>query len=109
MNENLKDILIVGLPTLMVLVGILLNRNDSNQLRGEMATLREEFRGEMATLREELATLRGELRGEMATLRGELRAEMGKLRDQSHTDIVHLLEHDRDQDSRITRIEERTK
>jgi hypothetical protein len=80
MNENLKDILIVGLPTLMVLVGILLNRNDSNQIRGEMATLR-----------------------------GEFHAEMGKLRDLFHSDIVHLLEHDRDQDSRITRIEERTK
>jgi hypothetical protein len=87
MNENLKDILIVGLPTLMVLVGILLNRNDSNQLRGEMATLRGEMRAEFSNIR----------------------SEFNQMRDLFHSDIVHLLEHDRDQDSRITRIEERTK
>ncbi len=117
MQEALTVLAGSALPTLMVLVGILLNRNDINRLdtqmhglRGEMSTLR----GEMNALRGEMNALRGEfngLRGEMNSLRGEfngLRGEFNGLRSQMHSDMMMLMSTNGDFDKRISKIEERS-
>jgi uncharacterized membrane protein len=87
MDETLKTILTMtipaAVPTLAVMIAVLLNRNDANQIRNDMSQIRNEM--------------------------SQIRNDMSKMRDLFHSDIMHLLEHDRDQDSRITRIEERAK
>ncbi len=110
MQEALTVLAGSALPTLMVLVGILLNRNDINRLDTQMHGLR----GEMSTLRGEMNALRGEmnsLRGEMNSLRGEfngLRGEFNGLRSQMHSDMMMLMSTNGDFDKRISKIEERS-
>jgi hypothetical protein len=69
-------ILSIGIPTLMVLVGILLNRNDANRIDARVTALEV-----------------------------SLRSEMQSLRSQFHNDVLMLLQHDKEQDTRITRLE----
>lgn len=82
-----ETILTIGIPTLAVLVGILLNRNDANRLDTRIGT------SETA------------LRGEIASARNELHAEISAARKQSHDDVLMLMGIARDQDTRITRLE----
>jgi hypothetical protein len=81
----MKDTLTIALPTLMVLIGILLNRNDANRLDARITALEASLRAEM----------------------GSIHAEMVSLRNQFHSDILMLLGHDKEQDQRITRLEGR--
>jgi hypothetical protein len=83
------NILAITLPTLMVLVGILLNRNDANRLDARMTALE------------------ASLRAEMMALESSVRAEMAALRAQFHNDVLMLLGSDKEQDMRITRLEQR--
>lgn len=85
-KETLVAFLPSVLPTLMVLVGILLNRNDVSRLDARITALEVSLRGEMSTLRNEMASLRSELRGEIAGIR----AEMVSLRSQFHNDVLML-------------------
>ena len=81
------------LPTLMVLVGILLNKNDINQVRTSIS----ELRGEMASVRTEL---RAEISG--------VRAELGDFKAQSHNDIMTLTGLYHDIDKRVSRLEDKS-
>jgi archaellum component FlaC len=102
MQEALTVLAGSALPTLMVLVGILLNRNDINRLDTQMNGLR----GEMNGLRGEMNSLRGEfnnLRGEFNNLRGEFNA----LRSQMHSDMMMLMSTNGDFEMRISKLEER--
>ena len=80
-----STILTIGIPTLAVLVGILMNRNDANQIRAEIGQLRSETRNEI-----------GQIRGEISTAR-----------KQSHDDVIMLMGVVRDLDIRTTRLEGR--
>jgi archaellum component FlaC len=102
MQEALTVLAGSALPTLMVLVGILLNRNDINRLDTQMNGLR----GEMNGLRGEMNSLRGEfnnLRGEFNNLRGEFNS----LRSQMHSDMMMLMSTNGDFEMRISKLEER--
>jgi hypothetical protein len=88
MQEALTVLAGSALPTLMVLVGILLNRNDINRLDTQMNGLRGEMNG---------------LRGEMNSLRGEFNA----LRSQMHSDMMMLMSTNGDFEMRISKLEER--
>jgi len=78
-----------ALPTITVLVGILLNRSDTSSIRNEMGAMR------------------AQLQGEMAAMRTQLQGEMGAMRAQFHNDVLMLLSSDKEQDQRITRLENR--
>ena len=58
---NLPEILAIGLPTLTVLVGILLNRNDYNRLDGRISSLEGRIAGEINGVRSEISKLRDEV------------------------------------------------
>ncbi len=73
------------LPTVTVLVGILLNRNDTTWLDARISALEVSLRGDMAAFRGELAATRA----------------------QFHSDVLMLLGSDKEQDARITRLEAR--
>jgi hypothetical protein len=88
MQEDLTVLAGSALPTFMVLVGILLNRNDINRLDTQMNGLRGEMNG---------------LRGEMNSLRGEFNA----LRSQMHSDMMMLMSTNGDFEMRISKLEER--
>ncbi len=94
MNEALKAslpvILAVGAPSLMVLVGILLNQNAVNGMRMDLRDLKVDLR---------------DLKLEVNGLRGEIVA----MRDSFHGDIVMLVQRDGDKDTRLALLEERTK
>jgi hypothetical protein len=81
--------LTIGIPTLAVLVGILLNRNDANRLDARITALGTE------------------LRQEIAALRIDLRQEIAAVRQQSHEDIMVLVGISREHESRLTRLESR--
>ena len=70
------------LPTLMVLVGILLNKNDINQVRSSIS----------------------EVRGEM----GAIRVEINALRTQFHSDIQMLTGLYHYVDKRVSRLEDKS-
>lgn len=67
----MHDVITVGLPLLAIFGGILLNRADAKELRGEIKDVRSEIkdvRGEIKDVRSEIKDVRGEikeLRGEM--------------------------------------------
>jgi hypothetical protein len=52
MNEALTVLAGSALPTLMVLTGILLNRNDINRLDGRISSMETSLRGEMNAMRD---------------------------------------------------------
>jgi uncharacterized coiled-coil DUF342 family protein len=65
------DLFIVGVPMLVILAGILLNRNDIKELRSE-------FRSEIKELRTEIKDVRAEisdLRSESGSLRSDMMAQ----------------------------------
>lgn len=72
-------ILTALIPTVAVLIGIILQRQDTRDLRSEM--------------RADMNLLRTEMRSDMDALRTELRTDMIALRDQVHADL--LLIHER--------------
>ena len=80
-------------PTVAVFIGILLQRQDSRDLRTEMDRLRDGLRAEMDTFRDGL-------RAEMDTLRDGLRADMVNLRNQVHADLLMIHE-------RVAKVEAR--
>jgi len=87
MNEALKSslpvLLAVGVPSLMVLVGILLNQNTVNGIRVDLRDMKLEING---------------LRGEIVSLRNSV-----------HNDIIMLIQRDGDKDTRLSLLEERFK
>jgi len=92
MPENLQIILGISaaaLPTITVLVGILLNRSEYSRLDARITAFE--------------SSLRAEFRAEFGTLRGEIAA----MRAQFHSDVLMLLSSDKEQDQRITRLENR--
>jgi septal ring factor EnvC (AmiA/AmiB activator) len=101
MTLEIKDVLAATLPgvlpTLMVLIGILTNKNDINNVRTAIASMR----GEMSKDRSELRT---ELRTEIASVRTEL----GAMRTQLHTDIMTLVNISNDLDKRVSRLEDKS-
>ncbi len=92
-NRMNKDLIVtaltISLPSLMVLVGILVNRNDANRLD--------------ARITNEISRLESSIRSDMAAMRGEMSA----MRTQFHSDVLMLMSSDKEQDRRITRLEER--
>lgn len=87
------------LPTLMVLVGILTNKNDINHVRTEIASMR----GEIASVRTEISGVRKELSAEISGVR----AELGAFKVQSHHDIMTLTGLYHDIDKRVSRLEDK--
>ncbi len=69
------DILTIGIPTLTVLVGILLNRDANNKFESRMNSLESNLRSEMTALRAQL-----------------------------HSDLILLLERDNKLESRVARL-----
>ena len=73
------------IPTVLVLIGILMNRSDNQALRNELRTETQTLSNAM---RAENQTLRTEMRADNHALR----AEMIALRNQVHKDMVGLHE-----------------
>ena len=74
---SVAELLAIGLPTLSVLVGILLNRNDVSRLDGRITSLENRMASEIGSVRGEINAVRGEInsvRGEIGKLRDEVRA-----------------------------------
>jgi hypothetical protein len=60
-----ETILTIGIPTLAVLVGILLNRNDANNIRTELASVRTELKTDIAGLDTKIERFRDVIHGDM--------------------------------------------
>jgi hypothetical protein len=71
---NALNAFTIAIPTIAVLFGILLNRQDATAIRSEM--------------RSEIGQLRNEMKAEI----GQLRNEMIQLRNSVHSDMVSLHE-----------------
>ena len=60
----MHDAYLIGIPTLVIILGILLNRSDVKELRVEIRGLRGEMTSEIGALRAEIANLRSEFHHE---------------------------------------------
>jgi chromosome segregation ATPase len=93
---DLKEVLTITipsvLPTLMVLFGILSNKNDINHVRTELSSIRGEISG-----------VRNELRAEMNSMRNQFHADINGLR----SDIATLVGITNDLDKRVSRLEDK--
>jgi len=58
---DLKDILAISLPSLSVLVGILLNRSDTNRLDARLTTEVSRITAEIADLKKDIRDLRNDI------------------------------------------------
>ncbi len=85
----LATIFTIGIPTLAVLVGILLNRNDANRLDARITGVEQNLRAEITGVEQ------------------NLRAEIAAGRKQAHDDIMTLIGIAREHETRITRLESR--
>ena len=64
----IHDIFVFFVPTVVVLFGILLNRQDATTLRTEMANLRNEMKAKISQLRSETIALRDSIHRDMVSL-----------------------------------------
>lgn len=126
MTPDVKDVIVANipsvLPTLMVLFGIMSNKNDINYVRNEIASMRGEISHVRSDLHTEIVNVRTELRSEIsgvraevASIRTELRAdisgvrtELGAFKTQAHTDIMTLVGLNNDVDKRVSRLENKS-
>ena len=53
----MHDLPVIAIPTLTVMFGIMLNRQDSIAIRSEMVTLRDSIHRDMISLHERVATV----------------------------------------------------
>jgi hypothetical protein len=86
LKASLPSLLAVSVPSLMVLVGILMNQRAVDSVRADLRDLRADIKTDM----------------------GKLNDKMDKIKDSFHDDIVMLVQRDGDKDARISRLEERT-
>ncbi len=67
-----QTLLTIFIPTLMVLVGILLNRNDSSRLDGRILQMEGRIDGRLNTLEARLNGIEGRLHSDMILVIGKL-------------------------------------
>lgn len=60
----MHDVYTVGIPVLVIILGILLNRSDVKELRAALAAESASLRSEIASTRTEIANLRSEFHQE---------------------------------------------
>ena len=75
-SAGMHDVIIVGLPLLMILAGILMNRSDAKDLRSEMKDVRSEMkdvRSEMKDLRLEAIGRHSEVLARFNVLEADMR------------------------------------
>jgi len=82
----IATLLTIGLPSLMVLVGILMNRDAVNAIRKDI----DRLDGRMTKLEDNMNSLRG---------------EMAALRTSFHNDVIMLMERDTKLEQRVARLE----
>jgi hypothetical protein len=96
-QEAIAGILTAVPPTLMVLIGILLNRNDINRLDGRISGLE-------SSLRAEMSGMRSELNGRIDGVRGDLT----NFRSQVHNDLMTIMGINNELDKRVSVLEEKS-
>jgi hypothetical protein len=109
----MHDVYVVGIPVLVILIGIMVNKHDVSVLRNEM---RAGFNGIRSETRVALADLRSETKTAFDNIRSETKAAFGDLRGQMRVDfsdvkgqIQHLVDLHINHEGRISKVEERTK
>ncbi len=70
------NVLAIAVPTLAILFGILLNRQDALSIRAELKAVEQGLRSEIGTLRRDVYAELGSLRAEMVLLRNSIHADM---------------------------------
>ncbi len=65
---NVQLYLAFIIPTLLMLLGVVMNRSDNAALGTEMATLANSLRSEMAAMRQDMVTLRNQVHQDMVML-----------------------------------------
>ncbi|WP_041598002.1 hypothetical protein [Granulicella tundricola] len=73
---NLQLLLAIGIPSLLVMFGILLNRQEAASLRAEIGQLRGEMKSEIGQLLAEMKSENNQLRNEIITLRDNIHEDM---------------------------------
>ncbi len=122
MNEVLKaslpSLISAALPTLMVLIGILLNRNDINRLDGRISSLESKmearFSAQDAKMDARFALVDAKIEKLSASLDGKIEsrslqtdAKLERLSELVHQGILNLNVRSGEHDTRISLLEEK--
>jgi hypothetical protein len=93
---NTLNAIALAVPTLVVLIGILMNRQENAALRSELrsveGSLRSEIKSVESSLRSEIKSVESSLRSEIKSVENSLRSEMVQLRNSVHADMVGIHE-----------------
>lgn len=104
-NAQLVIAIVTALtPTVAVFLGVLIQRQDSRDLRSEMTALRKDMQSDMVGLRKDMqsdiAGLRKDMQSDIAGLRKDMQSDMLSLRNQVHADLLMIHE-------RVAKVEAR--
>jgi BMFP domain-containing protein YqiC len=79
-----QTLLTIFIPTLMVLVGILLNRGDASRLDARISSLENRLDGR-------ISGLESRLEGKIGALESRLEGKIGTLESRLHADIMQVI------------------
>ncbi len=82
---NTLNAIALAVPTFVVLIGILMNRQETAAIRSELRAIENSLRGE-------IKSVESSLRMEIKSVETSLRSEMVQLRNSIHADMVGLHE-----------------
>jgi hypothetical protein len=94
-----QTLLTIFIPTLMVLVGILLNRNDSARIDGRISSLENRLDGR-------ISSLEGKLDGRISSLEGKLDGRISALESRLHGDMMQVIGKLTEPEVRVARLEQ---
>jgi len=90
-----QTLLTIFIPTLMVLVGILLNRTDSSRIDGRISSLENRLDGRMSgiesKLESKIGALESKLEAKIGSLESRLEGRIGALESRLHADIMVVI------------------
>jgi len=94
-----QTLLTIFIPTLMVLVGILLNRTDSSRIDGRISSLENRLDGRMSGIE-------SKLEAKIGSLESRLEGRIGALESRLHADIMVVIGKLTELEVRVSRQEQ---
>jgi len=105
-----QTLLTIFIPTLMVMVGILLNRNDSSRIEGRISALENRLDGRITGLEGRLegkiTMLESKIEGRISMMESKVDSRIGGLESRLHTDIMQVIGKLTELEVRVSRTEQ---
>jgi len=105
-----QTLLTIFIPTLMVLVGILLNRTDSARIDGRISSLENRLDGRMSSIESKLEAkisgLESKIDAKIGALEARLESRISALESRFHADMMQVIGKLTELEVRVSRLEQ---